>query len=177
MISMASASNTRANRQAADLGSRSYVSRTPLTATFPTRVSDYIRAVAETTDEQTAQLAVEAAGAPPAWASGLEEAQVGLALGGACQGAGRGAGRSVHSIRASGSSGTGLNEAAATAAHALDIARQNRDPAAEMLALYAQEAAAACAGDGQLDLSGMRQAGDIDPAAVPGQIARRCISA
>jgi hypothetical protein len=46
-----------------------------------------------------------------------------------------------------------------------------------MLALYAQEAAAACAGDGQLDLSGMRQAGDIDPAAVPGQIARRCISA
>jgi hypothetical protein len=85
--------------------------------------------------------------------------------------------RSVHSIRPSGSSGTGLNEAAATAAHALDIARQNHDPAAEMLALYAQEAAAACAGDGQLDLSGMRQAGDIDPAAVPGQIARRCISA
>jgi hypothetical protein len=72
MISMASASNTRANRQAADLGSRSYVSRTPLTATFPTRVSDYIRAVAETTDEQTAQLAVEAAGAPPAWAERLE---------------------------------------------------------------------------------------------------------
>lgn len=86
-------------------------------------------------------------------------------------------GRSVQSIRASGSSGTGLNEAAATAAHALDIARQNHDPAAEMLALYAQEAAAACAGDGQLDLSRMRQAGDIDPAAVPGHIARRCISA
>jgi hypothetical protein len=83
--------------------------------------------------------------------------------------------RSVHSIRASGSSGTGLNEAAATAAHALDIARQNHDPAAEMLALYAEGAAAAYAGDGQLDLSCMRQAGDIDPAAVPGQIARRCI--
>ena len=49
--------------------------------------------------------------------------------------------------------------------------------AAEMLALYAQEAAAASAGDGQLDLSGMRQAGDIDPAALPGHIARRCISA
>ena len=30
--------------------------------TFPTRVSDYIRAVAETTDEQASQLAVEAAG-------------------------------------------------------------------------------------------------------------------
>jgi len=40
--------------------------------------------------------------------SGLEQAQVGLALGGAWQGAGRGAGRSVHSARASGSSGTGL---------------------------------------------------------------------
>jgi hypothetical protein len=26
-------------------------------------------------------------------------------------------------------------------------------------------------------LSGMRQAGDIDPAAVPGHIVRRCISA
>lgn len=80
-------------------------------------------------------------------------------------------GRSVHSIRASGSSGTGLNEAAATAAYALDIARKNHDPTAEILALYAHEAAAACAGDGQLHLSGMRQAGDIDPAAVPGQIA------
>ena len=90
-------------------------------------MSDYIRAVAETTDEQAAQLAVEAAGAPPPWASGLEEAQVGLALGGARQGAGEAQGRSVHSIRASGSSGTGLNEAAATAAHALDIARQNHD--------------------------------------------------
>ncbi len=65
MISMASASNTRANRQAADFVTRSYVSRTPLTPTFPGRVSDYIRAVAETTDEQAAQLAVEAAGAPP----------------------------------------------------------------------------------------------------------------
>jgi len=71
MISMASASNTRANSQAADFVSRSYVARTPLTATFPTRVSDYIRAVAETTDEQAAQLAVEAAGAPPAWAERL----------------------------------------------------------------------------------------------------------
>jgi hypothetical protein len=60
------------------------------------------------------------------------------------------------SVRASGSSGTGLNEASATAADTLDIARQKHDPAAEMLALYAQEAAAACAGDGQLDLSGMR---------------------
>jgi len=55
---MAPASNTRANRQAADFVSRSYVFRTPLTATFPTRVSDYIRAAAETTDEQAAQLAV-----------------------------------------------------------------------------------------------------------------------
>jgi lysophospholipase L1-like esterase len=71
MISMASASNTRANRRAADFVSRSYVSRTPLTATFPTRVSDYIRAVAETTDEEAAQLAVEAAGAPSAWAERL----------------------------------------------------------------------------------------------------------
>jgi hypothetical protein len=35
MISMASASNTRANRQAAGFVSRSYVSRTPLTAHFP----------------------------------------------------------------------------------------------------------------------------------------------
>jgi hypothetical protein len=101
----------------------------------------------------------------------LEEPQVGLAPGDACQSAGEVRGRSVHSIRASGSSGTGLNEAAATAAYALDIARKNHDPAAEILALYAHEAAAACVGDGQLHLSGMRQAGDIDPAAVPGQIA------
>jgi hypothetical protein len=85
MISMASASNTRANRQAADFVTRSYVSRTPLTRTFPGRVSDYIHAVAGITDEQAAQLAVEAAGAPPAWAERLEEARVGLALGGACQ--------------------------------------------------------------------------------------------
>ena len=68
MISMASASNTRANRQAEAFVSRSYVSRTPLTATFPTRVSDCLRAVAETTDEQAAQLAVQAAGARLAWA-------------------------------------------------------------------------------------------------------------
>jgi non-specific serine/threonine protein kinase len=68
-----------------------------------------------------------------------------------------------------------LDDAAATAARALDIARQDHDPAAEMLALYAQGAAASYGGDGQLDLSCMRQAGDIDPAAVPGQIARRCI--
>jgi len=68
-----------------------------------------------------------------------------------------------------------LDQAAATAARALDIARQNHDPAAEMLALYAQSAAASYRGDVQLDLSCMRQAGDIDPAAVPGQIARRCV--
>jgi DNA-binding NarL/FixJ family response regulator len=68
-----------------------------------------------------------------------------------------------------------LSEAAATAAHALDIARQSHDLAAEMLALYAQGAAAGYGGDSQLDLSCMCQAGDIDPAAVPGQIARRCI--
>jgi predicted ATPase/DNA-binding CsgD family transcriptional regulator len=68
-----------------------------------------------------------------------------------------------------------LNEAAVTAARALDIARQNHDPAAEMLALYAQGAAASYGGDGQLDLSCMRQADDIDPAVVPGQIARRCV--
>jgi hypothetical protein len=133
MISMASASNTRANRQAADFVSRSYVSRTPLTATFPTRVSDYIRAVAETTDEQAAQLAVEAAGTPPAWAERLRGGPGWPGTGRRLPGRERGAGRSVHSIRASGSSGTGLNEAAATAAHVLDIARQNHDPAAEML--------------------------------------------
>lgn len=98
MISMAPASNTRANRQAADFVSRSYVLRTPLTATFPTRVSDYIRAVAETTDEQAAQLAVEAPGAPSAWASGLEEARVGLALGGLARARARcGAARSSRS--------------------------------------------------------------------------------
>jgi predicted ATPase/DNA-binding CsgD family transcriptional regulator len=68
-----------------------------------------------------------------------------------------------------------LNEAAATAARAVDIARHTRDPAAEMLALYAQSAAAGYGDDVQTDLSCMRQAGDIDPAAVPGQIARRCI--
>ena len=44
-----------------------------------------------------------------------------------------------------------------------------------MLALYAQSAAAGYGGDVQMDLSCMRQADDIDPAAVPGQIARRCI--
>ena len=59
------------------------------------------------------------------------------APGSACQGAGEVRGRSVHSIRASGSSGTELNQAAATAAYSLDIARQNRDSAAEVLALYA----------------------------------------
>jgi DNA-binding CsgD family transcriptional regulator len=68
-----------------------------------------------------------------------------------------------------------LDQAAATAARALDIARHNHDPAAEMLALYAQSAAASYGGDVQTDLSCMRQAGDIDPAAVPGQTVRRCI--
>lgn len=173
MISMASASNTRANRRAADFVSRSYVSRTPLTPTFPGRVSDYIRAVAETTDEQAAQLAVEAAGARLAWAERLGGGPGWPGTGRRLPGRGRGAGPlgpldpGQRFIR------DRTNEAAATAAHALDIARQNHDSAAEMLALYAQEAAAACAGDGQLDVSGMRQAGDIDPAAVPGQIARK----
>jgi hypothetical protein len=68
-----------------------------------------------------------------------------------------------------------LDQAAAIPARALDIAQQNHDRAAEMLALYAQSAAAGYGGDVQMDLSCMRQADDIDPAAVPGQIARRCI--
>ena len=44
-----------------------------------------------------------------------------------------------------------------------------------MLALYTQSAAAGYGGDVQMDLSGMRQARDIDTVAVPSQIARRCI--
>ena len=67
-----------------------------------------------------------------------------------------------------------LDEAAATAARARVRAAEPRPRGGDACPLRAS-AVAGYGGDVQMDLSGMRQASHIDPVAVPGQIARRCI--
>ena len=135
MISMASASNTR--EQA---GGELRLAELRLAHTadrhISTRVSDYIRAVADTTDEQAAQLAVEAAGAPPAWAERLGGGPGWPGTGRGLPGHGRGAGPlgplnpGQRFIR------DRTKRSSRDCRHALDIARQNHDPAAEMLSAY-----------------------------------------
>jgi predicted ATPase/DNA-binding CsgD family transcriptional regulator len=69
-----------------------------------------------------------------------------------------------------------LELASATAARALAAARLSRDREAEMLALYALAATADYAGDVATALSCMQEGAAIDPAAVCGETARRCIA-
>ena len=60
-----------AKREAERFVLRTYQSRTPVMASLPTAVSDYVRRLAESMDERAAYLGTQAAAAPPAWAEKL----------------------------------------------------------------------------------------------------------
>ena len=67
-----------------------------------------------------------------------------------------------------------LDEAADQARQALALARQAGDPAGEAQALAHLGLAANYAGDGEAALEWVSQAQQVDPAAIPDKVARRC---